>query len=72
MEQSPWERNIAYFQQTINKLEEQLSLKLTRFTPFYSIFLEVFKTIDKFATSIAHLSDSIETDILTAGKFVEM
>jgi len=65
MEQSQWERTLAALQTHLSQLEESLSARMQRFTPFKNLFNDVHKACDRFAASLVAIADACDQDILS-------
>lgn len=65
MEQSQWERSLASLQSHLAQLEESLSARIQRFTPFRALFNDVYKACNHFAVSLVAVADSCDQDILS-------
>lgn len=65
MEQSQWERTLAALQTHLSQLEESLSARMQRFTPFKNLFNDVHKACDRFAASLVAIADACDQEILS-------
>jgi hypothetical protein len=72
MEQSQWERTLSALQTHLSQLEESLSARTQRFTPFKNLFNDLHKACDRFAASLVALADACDQDILSTRYFFPM
>ena len=69
MEQTPWQLHLRSHSQNLSIIEEQLNIRLNRFAPFHSLFLDLVKTLDRFTSSLNSISDKIQEQILSSSTY---
>jgi len=65
MDQSAWQRSLSSLQSHAVQLDEALLICLQRFSPFRTLFTELMKACDKFATGVAQLADSCDQEVIS-------
>lgn len=45
MDQTPWQQNLLTYTQGLALLEEQINMLMGRFSPFHTLFVELFRAV---------------------------